>query len=38
LFDGVLAVGDCCGQSTLAIGDSHDVVDRLLVRRHLSAQ
>jgi predicted permease len=31
LFDGVLAVGNCCGQSTLAIGDSHEFVDRLFV-------
>jgi predicted permease len=31
LFDGVLAVGNCCGQSTLAIGDSQEFVDRLLV-------
>ena len=31
LFDGVLAVGNCCGQSTLAVGDSHDFVDRLFV-------
>jgi hypothetical protein len=30
-FDGVLAVGNCCGQSTLAIGDSHEFVDRLFV-------
>ena len=31
LFDGVLAVGNCCGQSTLAVGDSQEFVDRLLV-------
>jgi len=31
LFDNALAVGNCCGQSTLAIGDSHEFVDRLLV-------
>jgi len=31
LFDGVLAVGNCCGQSTLAVGDSHEFVDRLFV-------
>ena len=29
LFDGVLAVGNCCGQSTLAVGDSHEFVDPL---------
>ena len=27
MFDGVLAVGNCCGQSTLASGDSHEFVD-----------
>jgi putative ABC transport system permease protein len=31
LFDGVLAAGNCCGQSTLAVGDSQEFVDRLLV-------
>jgi len=31
LFDGVLAVANCCGQSTLAVGDSHEFVDRLFV-------
>ena len=31
LFDGVLAVGNCCGQSTLTLGDSHEFVDRLFV-------
>ena len=31
LFDGVLAVGNCCGQSTLAVGDSQEFVDRLFV-------
>jgi hypothetical protein len=31
LFDGVLAVGNCCGQSTLALGDSQEFVDRLFV-------
>ena len=31
LFDGVLAVGNCCGQSTLAVGNSHEFVDRLFV-------
>ena len=31
LFDGVLAVGNCCGQSTLVVGDSQEFVDRLLV-------
>ena len=31
LFDGVLAVGNCCGQSTLAVGDSREFVDRLFV-------
>ena len=29
LFDGVLAVGNCCGQSMLAVGD--EFVDRLFV-------
>src|SRR4051812_38553932 len=31
LFDGVLAVSNCCGQSTLAVGDSQEFVDRLFV-------
>jgi putative ABC transport system permease protein len=31
LFDGVLAVANCCGQSTLAVGDAHEFVDRLFV-------
>jgi len=31
LFDGVLAVGNCCGQSTLAVGASQEFVDRLFV-------
>jgi predicted permease len=31
LFDGVLAVGNCCGQSTLAVGDARGFVDRLFV-------
>ena len=31
VFDGVLASSNCCGQSTLAVGDSHEVVDRLFV-------
>src|SRR6185369_7988858 len=31
LFDGVLAVGNCCGQSMLAVGDSQEFVDRLFV-------
>jgi hypothetical protein len=31
LFDGVLAVSNCCGQSTLAVGDAHEFVDRLFV-------
>ena len=31
LFDGVLAVGNCCGQSTLAVGNSREFVDRLFV-------
>jgi hypothetical protein len=31
LFDGVLAVGNCCGQSTLTSGASQEFVDRLLV-------
>jgi predicted permease len=30
-FDGVLAAGNCCGQSTLAVGESHEFVDRLFV-------
>src|SRR4249920_3778157 len=31
LFDGVLAVGNCCGQSALTVGNSHEFVDRLFV-------
>src|SRR5437660_114787 len=31
LFDGVLAVGNCCGQSTLQVGSSNEFVDRLFV-------
>ena len=31
LFDGVVAVSNCCGQSTLAVGDSQEFVDRLFV-------
>ena len=31
LFDGVLAVGNCCGQSMLAVGNSQEFVDRLFV-------
>ena len=31
LFDGVLAVGNCCAQSTLTRGDSQELVDRSLV-------
>ena len=31
LFDGVLAVGNCCGQSTLTSGGSEEFVDRLFV-------
>jgi putative ABC transport system permease protein len=31
LFDGVLAVGNCCGESTLAVGETHEFVDRLFV-------
>ena len=31
LFDGVLAVANCCGQSTLTVGDSHEFVDRMFV-------
>jgi hypothetical protein len=31
VFDGVLAVANCCGQSSLAVGDSHEFVDRLFV-------
>jgi putative ABC transport system permease protein len=31
LFDGALAVGNCCGQSTLTAGDAQEFVDRLLV-------
>jgi len=31
LFEGVLAVGNCCVQSTLAVGDSQEFVDRLFV-------
>lgn len=31
VFDGVLAVGNCCGQSSLTVGEGHDFVDRLFV-------
>jgi putative ABC transport system permease protein len=31
LFDGVLAVANCCGQSTLTVDDAHEFVDRMFV-------
>jgi hypothetical protein len=31
VFDGALAASNCCVQSTLAVGDSHEFVERLLV-------
>jgi predicted permease len=31
VFDAVIASSNCCGQSMLAVGDSHEFVDRLFV-------